>query len=94
MSVNGLEHIRGVVLSALEDPLRPLGISVDEVDGSTDLLASGLLDSLAMVDLLVAVEEVLPISLEDIDFDQVGTLNSLVHELARLQVEEQSCDGG
>lgn len=92
---DGSGEMRSAVLAALQSHLRSVGVSPADVDGSFRLLGSGLLDSLAMVDLLVTVEEALgqPLHLEEIDFEHVETLDSLVRELERLRVGDRARNG-
>jgi acyl carrier protein len=78
------ERIRAAVAGALAGRAREAGV---ELTDATDLLGSGLVDSLAFVDLLLGVEEEIgvPLALELLDFAAVGDLGSLVDQLARLQ---------
>ena len=48
-------------------------------DPDLDLLAGGLMDSLVLVDLLVALERAysIPIEMEDLDFDDFRTLRGI-----------------
>jgi hypothetical protein len=56
------------------------------VDGSVDVLGTGLVDSLGLVELLVSVEEALgsPLALEEIDFTRMDSLDAIVDEIHRI----------
>lgn len=53
-------------------------------DRETDLLASGTLDSLALVDLIVRLEKVFerPIPLSEIDLDELRTIDGIARLVA------------
>lgn len=81
------ETIREVVVAGLADRARQAGRDPGEITDDTDVLASGLIDSLAFVDLLMAVEERLgvPLALERLDFEAMDSLRALVEQLAAVQ---------
>jgi acyl carrier protein len=69
--MTSVEDIRALVFTLLEQRFRLTGIvSPDQVDGSFDLFESGVLDSLAFVELMVGLEERLGIA---IDFAEIPT---------------------
>jgi acyl carrier protein len=78
------ERIREAVVGALAGRAREAAV---EVRDDTDILGSGLLDSLAFVDLLLGVEAEIgaPLPLERLDFAEVSDVGSLVDQLSRLQ---------
>jgi acyl carrier protein len=81
------DDIRAVVVAGLADRARRAGRDPAEITDDTDVLGSGLIDSLAFVDLLMAVEEQLgvPLALEQLDFEAVDSLGALVDQLAGIQ---------
>ncbi len=81
------DQIREVVVAGLAERARRAGRDPAGLTDQTDVLGSGLVDSLAFVDLLMAVEERLgvPLALERLDFEAVDTLGALVDQLAGLQ---------
>ena len=60
--------IKESLLDFLEDRMNMFEISQSELDADFDLVKSGLLDSMAFVDMIGALEEQLGV---EIDFDQV-----------------------
>lgn len=60
--------IKDSLLNFLEDRMNMFGISQTELDADFDLVKSGLLDSMAFVDMIGALEEQLGV---EIDFDKV-----------------------
>ena len=81
------DEIRAVVVAGLADRARRAGRDPAEITDDTDVLGSGLIDSLAFVDLLMAVEERLGVALalERLDFEAVDSLGALVDQLTGLQ---------
>ena len=73
-------HVRRRVESLLRDQLR---ITVPDPD--TDLLDSGLLDSLALIDMIAAMEKTFDIvvNLMDLDLDDVRTVGSITRLVER-----------
>ena len=62
-------------------------IEADELEGSTPLIRSGILDSLAILNLRAWIEETFEVGLEsrELDFDSFGSLD----EIERLIVAKQ-----
>ena len=87
MSIMSAAEVRVAVLKPLEERLQILGVKIDEIDDNFDLFGSGLLDSLGFVNLLTEVERMLgqPLDLDELDFDNLGTLGALVSQLYGLQ---------
>jgi acyl carrier protein len=50
------EQIKSFIFNQLQDKLQRLGIGMNELNGDFDLVKSGLLDSMAFVDLVVSLE--------------------------------------
>lgn len=80
--------VRGIVVSQLEALTHPGGYDGD-LDDSTDILGSGVIDSLAFVDILIGVESQLgaQLALDRLDFEQIGSLGALVDALHELLEE-------
>ncbi len=81
-------RIRNAVLGALRQPLVIAGLDPNDIDNDFDILGSGIIDSLAFVDLLLAVEAELgsQLELELLDFDDVTSLGALMRILHRILV--------
>lgn len=62
------QKVKSLLLDHIGDRLRLFGISQEELAGDFDLVKSGLLDSMAFVDLVGALEQQLGVQ---IDFDKV-----------------------
>jgi acyl carrier protein len=79
--------IRRAVLDALEPRAAAMGVPPEDLDGSFDILGSGVVDSLAFVELLLGVETALgrPIELERLSFEELTSLDGLVDQLHALQ---------
>jgi acyl carrier protein len=59
-------------------------LSIEVPDGDTDMIDSGLLDSLALVSLIAGIEQEfqLELPLEDLDVDQFRSADSIAQLLA------------
>jgi D-alanine--poly(phosphoribitol) ligase subunit 2 len=77
------DHYRAEIESILRDRLR---VVVTDPEG--DLLDSGLLDSLGLIDLLVAIETRfgIVIDLGDLDLEDIRTVSAIVN-LVRIRLE-------
>jgi acyl carrier protein len=67
-------------------------LNVDVPSADTDLVESGLLDSLMLVDLLVAIENKFNVSLplEEVDLEQLRDARRLANMLQRLLAEKDA----
>lgn len=86
--MNGSEkELRDIVMDGLAPRLRLLGVAREAVDDDLDLFASGVLDSLSLIDLLMGVEQRLgrTLDFESLDFTRLVTLGVLVDQLHRLR---------
>jgi acyl carrier protein len=83
------EAIRRVIVEALAPRAQQVGLAPEAIDGDLDILGSGLVDSLAFVELLLGVEASLghPIELERLDFVALTSLDNLVDQIHSLQAE-------
>lgn len=81
-------RIRNLIVQSLEPHLQRSGTSPRELTDDVDILRSGLIDSLAFIDLLLKVEAELDTSLalDQIDFERVSSLQDLVEILDDLTV--------
>ena len=81
------DAIREAVLDAVRPRAEAAGLSAAALDGSFDILGSGVVDSLAFVELLLGVETALgrPIELERLSFEELASLDGLVDQLHALQ---------
>lgn len=81
-------RIRNLIVQSLEPHLQRSGTSPRELTDDVDILRSGLIDSLAFIDLLLKVEAELDTSLalDQIDFERVSSLQDLVQILDDLTV--------
>ncbi len=60
--------------------LEELGVDLDEIDDSTPLISSGIIDSLALVDLLVRLEAEVGLRLEpgEISADNLDSVDRML----------------
>jgi acyl carrier protein len=81
------QRVLECVTDGLAAAAQRAGLDAGELDEGFDVLGSGLVDSLMFVDLLIAVEERLgsPLALEQLDFEAIDNLGSLVDQLHALQ---------
>ena len=63
------EAIRGFVLSKLAPPLAERGLNPDRIPDDFDLLTEGVIDSLALIELIAAVERQFNLQLDFEDLD-------------------------
>lgn len=82
-----MDAIAHQVKQYIIDELLP-DIEADELEGSTPLIRSGILDSLAILNLRAWIEETFDVGLEshELDFDSFGSLD----EIERLIVAKQA----
>jgi acyl carrier protein len=81
------ERVRACVVEAVAEGARRSGTPDVVLDDGTDVLGSGIVDSLAFVDLLMVVEERLgtPLALDRLDFEAIDSLGALVDQIHGLQ---------
>ena len=79
------ERIRLFVLTELQPRLQALDVPLDEVTGEFDLVTSGVLDSMAFVDFVGAVETEFGFEMdfEDVDPSEFTVLDGFVRCAAR-----------
>ncbi len=80
-------EILAVLLSMAISHLRSHGIEANGIDGEFDLLTSGILESVEIVEYLMMVSRALdqPFDLVDLDFNRLGSLNALADQILALQ---------
>jgi acyl carrier protein len=83
----GREAIRRAIVDALSRPAETMGIRTEDIDGSFDILGTGIVDSFGFVELLLGVEAALgrSIELEQLSFGELTSLDELVDQLHALQ---------
>ncbi|MEA2275177.1 MAG: hypothetical protein QOC78_137 [Solirubrobacteraceae bacterium] len=78
------DAVRAFVVSELDVALRRAGFDPDAVDDGFDLLTSGVVDSLGMLELIVAIDERygLDVDFEGLDPEEMTVLGPLVRHVA------------
>ena len=64
--------VRAVVLDALAEPIGEMGMAPERVPDDFDLLTSGLIDSLGVLELIVEVNERFGVDIDFEDLDPEG----------------------
>jgi acyl carrier protein len=79
MSQVSAEQIRAFMLDELNEPLRRLGLSAEELPDDFDLHGSGVIDSFGLIELIAAIEERFDISVdfEELDPDELTSIGPL-----------------
>lgn len=79
-------RIKRLVVQSLEEHMKRSGRERRDLTDDLDVLHSGIIDSLAFIDLLLKVEAELgtSLALDQLDFDRVSNLKDLVEALDRL----------
>lgn len=72
MSAVTAEEVRAVVLDELAEPIAGLGVAPEEMPDDFDLLTSGLIDSLGLMELIASVNERLGLDIDYEDLDPEG----------------------
>lgn len=59
--------------------LKNRGVDTENIDKDADFIASGIMDSMAFVNMLLEIENELGIEIDfaDMDMDKIGSLNAL-----------------
>jgi acyl carrier protein len=75
------QDIRLIAVDFIRPDIERLGMSVDDFDDETDLLATGIIDSFGFLDLISEIEEKSGLSIElgDVDPDALSSLRGLVN---------------
>ena len=82
-------EVRSAVLGLFEDPLRANGLEPSEVPNDCDLLSQGIIDSLGVVAMVSAAEELADgeIDFEDLDFEDMTIVGKFCDYVARYTAE-------
>lgn len=78
------EAIQAFLVSLYQDRLSSLGISPDSVSRDLDLMETGVIDSLGVLEMISAIEDyfVVAIDLENLDAEQLTTIGPLSDYIA------------
>jgi acyl carrier protein len=82
------EQVRSFVLEALNTSLDAARLSTEELSDELDLQASGVIDSLGLVELIAAVEERfgVEVDFEELDPDELTVVGSFCRYVAERAV--------
>jgi acyl carrier protein len=69
MTVGSAQYVRAFIMSRLNESLTGLGLDSTRISNEFDLLTSGAIDSLGLVELIAAIEQDLGCTLEMSDLD-------------------------
>lgn len=84
------DEVKKDVIAYLEET-KPVGVSVDRIDGDTDLIGSGVIDSFGVVGFIEFLEEQYGIEVDDddIDPDNFRTIARIVEYIAAERQPDQ-----
>jgi acyl carrier protein len=79
MSSGSGEYVRSLILARLEQPMVEMGLEPAAITDDFDLLTSGIVDSLGVVELIGAIEQQLGIALDlsELDPESLTTVGPL-----------------
>jgi acyl carrier protein len=79
MSSSSGESVRSLILAQLEQPIAEMGLKPAAITDDFDLLTSGVIDSLGIVELISAIEQQLGIAIDltELDPEDLTTLGPL-----------------
>lgn len=69
MTVGSAHYIRSFIVHRLRESIAGLGLEPEAIDDDFDLLTSGVIDSLGLVEMITAIEQDLGCTLEMSDLD-------------------------
>lgn len=94
MKILAPEDVRVAVLVLFEEPLRANGMESDNVPDDCDLLTEGVIDSLGLVAMVGAVEELADceIDFEDLDFEDMTIVGKFCDYVSRYTREVGMAD--
>lgn len=84
------KEVRSIILSSLETQLSAMGLRADDIPDDFDLLTKGVVDSLAILELIANVEKHFDIK---IDFEDLDPENLTIIGPFCRYVEEKSSVG-
>lgn len=88
MSQDRHEAVYEKVVSTIADIA---GVSLSELHGSTELIDDLSLDSLAMYEIVIDLEETFQLQISDSDIDKIRTVDDAVQYI--LAAQDQTSDG-
>ena len=88
-------NIRRFLLEKYREPIVAIGLTLDDLDDDFDLLLSGVIDSLGILEMMSAIEEEFQIKLDlaALDAEQItvlGPLSRYVAEQISLRVQPRA----
>jgi acyl carrier protein len=85
MTEASVGEVRALILERLHDAILANGLNPDHLDDDFDLLTQGIVDSLALVDLLASLEAELgiPIDYSELDPENLTLIGPLSQFIAR-----------
>ena len=88
------EEVRGFILQDLAVPLAELGLSPEEISDDFDLLTSGVIDSLGLLELIAGVNERfgLDIDFETLDPEGLTVVGPFSRYVAAMSERESLAD--
>ncbi|MBP1757329.1 MAG: acpP [Firmicutes bacterium] len=84
------ETVYDKVVSTIADVA---GVSIHELHDSTDLIDDLSLDSLAMYEIVIDLEETFQLQISDSDIDRIRTVDDAVQFILAAQTEKNSGGG-
>jgi acyl carrier protein len=80
-----LEHAREMIIELLIPQLAQCGKTAGDLNGDTDLVQTGVVDSIAFIDLIVALERKTGVEMDlfDTDPSEFVTLDGLASQVLR-----------
>ena len=89
------EAVRAFVVDELTDALDAAGMDADALDGDFDLVGSGLLDSLGMLELIMAVDERFSVEVdyEGLDPERLTVLGAFARHVAGAEARSRDLRG-
>lgn len=77
MSATSVIDVRAFILGEFAEPLRALGMEPGDLPDDFDLLTSGVVDSLGIVSMVVAIEDRFGVSLDELEASHLTNLGHL-----------------
>jgi acyl carrier protein len=90
MTQDRYETVYEKVVSTIADVA---GVSIHELHDSTDLIDDLSLDSLAMYEIVIELEETFQLQISDSDIDRIRTVENAVQYILTAQTEKEPGGG-
>ncbi len=90
MTQDRLESVFDKVISTIADIA---GVTIHELHGSTDLIDDLSLDSLAMYEIVIDLEETFDLQISDNDIDRIRTVDDAVQYILSAQAGKNPSGG-